>query len=43
VKSAVFFDDASKAEVKKTKEGIIISLPAEKRKPIDTIVVLTLK
>ena len=43
VKSAVFFDDDSKAEVKKTKEGIIISLPAEKRKPIDTIVVLTLK
>ena len=43
VKSAIFFDDASKAEVKKTKKGIIISLPAEKRKPIDTIVVLTLK
>jgi len=43
VKSAVFFDDDSKAEVKKTKEGLIITLPAEKRKPIDTIVVLTLK
>ncbi len=43
VKSAMFFDDDSKAEVKKTKEGLIITLPAEKRKPIDTIVVLTLK
>jgi len=43
VKSAVFFDDGSKAEVKKTRDGITLSIPAEKRKPIDTIVVLTLK
>jgi alpha-L-fucosidase len=43
VKEAVFFDDESKAEVKKTREGIILTIPAEKRKPIDTIVVLTLK
>jgi alpha-L-fucosidase len=43
LKSAVFFDDGSKAGIKKTGEGIILSLPAEKRKPIDTIVVLTLR
>ena len=43
VKSAAFFDDGSKAEVKKTKEGIILTIPADKRKAIDTIVVLTLK
>ncbi|MCK5066788.1 MAG: alpha-L-fucosidase [Bacteroidales bacterium] len=43
VKSAVFFDDGSSAEVKKTKKGVVITLPAEKLKPIDTIVVLTMK
>ena len=43
LKSATFFDDGSKVEVKKSKEGLILTVPAEKRKPIDTIIVLTLK
>jgi alpha-L-fucosidase len=41
--SATFFDDRGKLEVKKTKEGIVFTIPDEKRKPIDTIIVLTLK
>ncbi len=43
LKSAVFFDDGSKVEVKRTKKGIILTVPVEKRKPVDTIMTLTLK
>jgi len=43
IKSATFFDDGSKAEVKKHKEGLSIRVPADKVKPMDTIIVLTLK
>jgi len=43
IKSARFFDDDSEAEVKKTKEGIVITLPEEKLQEIDTVIVLTLK
>jgi len=43
VKSARFFDDDSEAEVKKTKEGIILTIPKEKIQSIDTVIALTLK
>ena len=43
VRSATYFDDGSRAEVKRSKEGISLTIPKEKLKPIDTIVVLTLK
>jgi alpha-L-fucosidase len=45
VKSARFFDDDSKVEikVKKGKAGMVLIIPKEKVKPIDTIVVLTLR
>ena len=45
IKSARFFDDGSKAEVKVKKgmKGISLILPKDKIKPIDTIIVLTLR
>ena len=43
LKSATFFDDESEVTVKKTKDGMTLTVPPEKRKPIDTIIVLTLK
>ncbi len=43
VKSAIFFDDGSKVEIKREKEGLRLIVPEEKRKPVDTIIVLTLK
>jgi alpha-L-fucosidase len=43
LRTAVFYDDGSKAEVKKNSGGITVTIPAEKQKPIDTIIVLTLK
>jgi len=44
IKSALFFDDGSKVEVKvkKGKTGMVLTIPKEKQKPMDTIVVLTL-
>jgi alpha-L-fucosidase len=43
IKTAQFFDDGSDVDVKKTKEGIILTLPKEKLKNIDTVLVLELK
>jgi alpha-L-fucosidase len=43
LKSAVYFDDQSEAVVKRTKEGTILTVPKEKLKPVDTVIVLTLK
>jgi len=43
IKSARFFDDDSKAEVKKTKEGVLLTIPKEKLQDIDTVIILTLK
>lgn len=45
IKSAEFFDDGSKAEVKVKKGmgGLVLTIPAEKIKPIDTIIKLTLR
>ncbi len=45
IKSAKFFDDGSKVEVKVKKgtSGLVLVLPSEKIKPIDTIIELTLR
>jgi alpha-L-fucosidase len=43
IRSATYFDDGSRAEVKRGKEGITLTIDKDKLKPIDTIVVLTLK
>ncbi len=43
IKSARFFDDGSEVSVKKSKEGIILTLPKEKLQNIDTVLVLELK
>lgn len=45
IKSATFFDDGSKVEVKvkKGKTGMVLTIPYEKVKPVDTIIVLTLR
>lgn len=45
IKSAEFFDDGSKAEVKVKKGmgGLVLTIPPEKVKPIDTIIKLTLR
>jgi alpha-L-fucosidase len=43
LESAVYFEDGSKAEVKRDKAGMILTVPAGKMKPIDTIVVLRVK
>jgi len=42
LRSAVYFDDGSRADVKRSEEGITLSIPKRKVKPIDTIIVLTL-
>jgi alpha-L-fucosidase len=43
IQSAVYFDDGSRVEVKKSVEGLVLDVPEGKIKPIDTIIVLTLK
>jgi alpha-L-fucosidase len=43
IKSALYFEDGSEVEVKRDKEGMILTIPANKLKPIDTVIVLTLK
>lgn len=45
IKSALFFDDGSKVEikVKKGTSGLVLNIPEEKIKPIDTIIKLTLR
>ncbi len=43
IKSARFFEDGSEVSVKKSNEGIILSLPKEKLQNIDTVIVLELK
>ena len=42
IRSAVYFDDGSRADVSRTAEGIVLTIPKRKLKPIDTIVVLTM-
>jgi alpha-L-fucosidase len=43
ISTAAYFDDGSKADVKKSKGSLILSVPREKLKPVDTVIVLTLK
>ncbi|MEN8229914.1 MAG: alpha-L-fucosidase [Bacteroidota bacterium] len=43
VRSATYFDDGTRADVKHNEEGVTLTIPKKKLKPIDTIVVLTLK
>jgi len=43
IRSASYFDDGSRADMKRSGEGIILTLDRKKLKPIDTIVMLTLK
>lgn len=45
IKSAKFFDDGSKVDikVKKGTSGLVLTIPKEKVKPIDTIIELTLR
>jgi len=43
IKSAHFLEDGSEVDVKKSKEGIILSLPKEKLQNIDTVIVMELK
>ncbi|MGQ8338776.1 alpha-L-fucosidase [Sunxiuqinia sp. A32] len=38
IKSAVFFDDNSKAKIKVTEFGTMIHIPYDKRNPVDTII-----
>ena len=42
IRSAVYFDDGSRADIKRTADGITITIPKRKMKPIDTILVLTM-
>jgi len=42
LRSAVYFDDNSRADVKRSQDGITLTIPERKLKPIDTIVVLTM-
>ena len=42
VRSAVYFDDGSRADVSRNEKGITITIPNRKLKPIDTILVLTM-
>jgi alpha-L-fucosidase len=42
LRSAVYFDDGSRADVKRSEDGITLSIPKKKLKPIDTIIVLTM-
>ncbi len=41
--SAIFFDDGSEVDVKRNKEGMVLNIPAQKMKPIDTVIVLTIR
>jgi len=43
LRSAVYFDDESRADVKRSQDGITLTIPEEKLKPIDTIIVLTMR
>ena len=43
LESAVYLEDGSEVEVKRDKEGMILTVPTGKMKPIDTIVVLRVK
>ena len=45
IKSALFFDDGSRVDikVKKGTTGLVLSIPEDKVKPLDTIIVLTLR
>jgi alpha-L-fucosidase len=43
LRSAVYFEDGSRADVKRIEDGIHLTIPKKKVKPIDTIIVLTLK
>ena len=42
IKSAVYFDGGEKVQFKKTEDGILLTIPKEKRDKIDTILVLKL-
>jgi alpha-L-fucosidase len=42
IRSAVYFDDGSRADINRNEEGITITIPDRKLKPIDTILVLTM-
>ena len=42
LQSAVYFDDNSRADVKKNRDRITLTIQEEKLKPIDTIIVLTM-
>jgi len=42
LRSAVYFDDNSRADVKRSQDGITLTIPERKLKPIDTIIVLTM-
>ena len=42
LRSAAYFDDGSRADVKRTEDGITLTIPRKKVKAIDTIIVLTL-
>ena len=42
VRSAVYFDDGSRADVKRSADGITLTIPKKKLKPMDTIIVLTM-
>ena len=42
LRSAVYFDDGSRADVERAAEGITLRIPKRKLKPIDTIIVLTM-
>jgi hypothetical protein len=43
LKAAHYFDDQSEVVAKVTKKGLKLTLPKEKMKPVDTVIVLTLK
>jgi alpha-L-fucosidase len=42
LRSAVYFDGDSRADVKRSQDGITLTIPEKKLKPIDTIIVLTM-
>jgi len=43
LRSALFFDDRTEVEVKKSGDGIAIMIPTGKLKPVDTIIRLELR
>ncbi len=43
IKSALFFDDGSEVRIKKSGDGIALTIPAEKLKPLDTVIRLELR